>query len=61
MQIAVTGAAGHLGAHLCARLAALGMTDLIRVDLRGLPDGAGEARTANLAEPGTATNALAGS
>ena len=46
---------------MCARLAALGMTDLIRVDLRGLPDGAGEARTANLAEPGTATNALAGS
>jgi nucleoside-diphosphate-sugar epimerase len=60
MRIAVTGAAGHLGAHLCARLAALGMTDLVRIDLREVPDGAGEARRANLAESGAASEALGG-
>jgi nucleoside-diphosphate-sugar epimerase len=36
------------------------MADLIRVDLRELPAGVGEARWANLAEAGAATEALAG-
>jgi nucleoside-diphosphate-sugar epimerase len=61
MRIAVTGAAGHLGSHLCTRLAAMGLTDLVRIDLRELPAGAGEARTTNLAEAGAATEALDGS
>lgn len=44
MRVAVTGAAGHLGSHLCARLAALAERDLIRIDLRDLPNGAGQER-----------------
>ena len=60
MCIAVTGAAGHLGANLCRRLAGLGEGDLVRIDLRDLPDGPGEARQANLAEPGDAAAALEG-
>ncbi len=60
MRIAVTGAAGHLGTHLCQRLVELGYDDLIRVDLTDLPPGPGEARQANLAEAGAATKVLAG-
>ena len=59
MRIAVTGAAGHLGTHLCPLLAERGH-DLIRVDVAEPPDGPGECRRADLAVAEQARAALAG-
>ena len=50
MRIAVTGAAGHLGSHLCPMLAERGY-ELIRTDIAEAPDGPGEFRQADLADP----------
>ncbi len=60
MKIAVTGAAGHLGTHLCEALAAAGLTDLVRIDLLELPPGPGEARQADLSQAEATREALRG-
>lgn len=59
MRIAVTGAAGHLGSHLCPLLAERGHR-LIRTDVREPPDGPGEVRTADLIDPEQTRVALDG-
>jgi len=60
MKIAVTGAAGHLGSRLCESLAAEDLGDLIRIDMRELPPGPGEARVADLSDEDAARRALEG-
>jgi len=59
MRIAVTGAAGHLGSHLCPMLAERGY-ELIRTDIAEAPDGPGEFRQADLADLAQARDALGG-
>ncbi|MCC7491140.1 MAG: NAD(P)-dependent oxidoreductase [Fimbriimonadaceae bacterium] len=60
MQIAITGAAGHLGSHLVEQLVASGLTDLLRIDLLPLPAGPGLARQADLSDPTACLAALDG-
>ena len=59
MRIAVTGAAGHLGSHLCPMLAERGH-ELIRTDIVATPDGPGEFRQADLADLAQARDAVGG-
>ncbi|MFW6162734.1 MAG: NAD-dependent epimerase/dehydratase family protein [Planctomycetota bacterium] len=59
MRIAVTGAAGHLGSHLCPLLAEQDHT-LIRSDVRDDPGGPGEFRQADLTDATQARAAIEG-
>lgn len=59
MRIAVTGAAGHLGSHLCGLLAERGH-ELIRSDVADDPGGAGEFRQMDLVDAEQARAALEG-
>jgi len=59
MRVAVTGAAGHLGSHLCPLLAERGH-QLIRSDLADPPDAPGEFRKLDLTHPAQARAALEG-
>lgn len=60
MRVAITGAAGRLGGHLCSRLAESKEWDLVRIDLLDLPEGPGEARKADLSDLQDTYGALLG-
>ena len=59
MRIAVTGAAGHLGSHVCPILAERGH-QVIRSDILDAPDGPGEFRKVDLVDAEQAKAALDG-
>ena len=59
MRIVVTGAAGHLGSHVAPLLAQRGH-EVVRTDILDAPDGPGEFRKADLADPAQARAALDG-